>query len=37
MAFPKGIPTDVFRGIIEHNKPLPEQENDIVFEPVEEE
>jgi hypothetical protein len=32
-AFPKGIPDDILDGLNDHSKPLPEQRNNIVFEP----
>ena len=31
-AFPDGIPDEIEN---DHSKPLPDQENDIVFEPIE--
>jgi hypothetical protein len=31
-AFPERIPTEVFGGGNDHNKPLPNQNNDVVFE-----
>lgn len=31
-AFPNGIPDEITSGLNDHSKPLPEQENDIVFE-----
>lgn len=31
-AFPKGIPEEILFGKSEHEKPLPEQTNDIIFE-----
>lgn len=31
-AFPDGIPEDILTEKIQHNKPLPDQKNDIVFE-----
>jgi hypothetical protein len=31
-AFPKGIPTEILIGENPHTEPLPEQDNDIVFE-----
>lgn len=34
-AFPDGIPDKIIDGSIVHDKPLPDQENDIVFEPIE--
>ena len=35
-AFTKGIPDEIFLfGTNDHSKPLPEQKNDIVFEPFE--
>jgi hypothetical protein len=33
-AFINGIPFEILNGENDHSKPLPEQENDIVFEPV---
>lgn len=33
-AFPEGIPDEITGGDNPHNKPLPNQDNDIVFEPV---
>jgi hypothetical protein len=33
-AFKDGIPADIFVGNIDHNKPLPGQGNDIVFEEI---
>ncbi len=33
-AFPKGIPKTLINGQIFHNKPLPGQENDLVFKPL---
>ena len=35
-AFPDGIPSEITSGENEHSKPLPDQENNIVFEPIEE-
>ena len=35
-AFPKGIPDEITSGKNEHKKPLKEQKNDIVFEPIKE-
>lgn len=35
-AFPDGIPDEITSGMNEHEKPLAEQGNDIVFEPKEE-
>lgn len=35
LAFPDGIPENILRGEDEHSKPLPEQNNNLVFEPVE--
>jgi hypothetical protein len=32
-AFPEGIPETILTGENDHSKPLPEQDNDIVFEP----
>lgn len=34
-AFPDGIPSEITSGENEHSKPLPEQENNLVFEPIE--
>lgn len=36
-AFPKGggIPYEILEGDNDHSKPLPEQKNNIVFEPIE--
>lgn len=31
----KEIPYEIYVGLNEHSEPLPEQENDIVFEPIE--
>jgi hypothetical protein len=31
-AFPEGIPEEILNGDNNHSKPLPDQENDIVFE-----
>ncbi len=33
-AFPNGIPDEILNGNNDHSKPLPEQDNDIVFEPI---
>jgi len=35
--FPKGIPWEIISGENDHSRPLPDQGNDIVFEPIEEE
>jgi hypothetical protein len=35
-AFPDGIPFEITSGLNEHSEPLPEQDNKIVFEPIEE-
>jgi len=35
LAFPDGIPDEILRGEQEHTKPLPDQNNDIVYEPIE--
>jgi len=35
-AFSKGIPKVILEGKNDHSKPLPKQDNDIVFEPREE-
>ena len=34
-AFPEGIPNVIAYGENDHTKPLPDQENDIVYEPIE--
>jgi len=34
-AFPEGIPPIIITGTIEHTKPLPDQDNTIVYEPAE--
>lgn len=34
-AFPEEIPDEIWMQGNEHSKPLPDQENDIVFEPIE--
>lgn len=36
-AFPKGIPDVILLGKNDHSEPLPEQKNEIVFEPIESE
>ena len=36
-AFPKGIPDVILTGDNKHTEPLPQQENDIVFERIPEE
>ena len=33
VAFPKGIPIEILRGDNQHETPLPEQDNEIVFTP----
>ena len=33
-AFKKGIPDSIFFDNDDHSKPLPTQDNDIVFEPI---
>lgn len=35
-AFPEGIPEEILIDENDHSKPLPEQDNDIVFESLEE-
>jgi hypothetical protein len=35
-AFPKGIPKEILLGENDHSKPLPNQENNIIFEPINE-
>ena len=35
-AFPNGIPNDILEGYFDHTKKHPDQDNDIVFEPVKE-
>ena len=35
-AFPKGIPDEIADGKTLHNKPLPSQNNDIIFEKTKE-
>ena len=34
-AFPDGIPEEIITGDNDHLSPLPEQENDIVYDPIE--
>jgi hypothetical protein len=34
LAFPEKIPEDIFYGLKEHEKPIPKQGNNIVFEPI---
>lgn len=36
-AFPKGIPEEILTGENDHSEPLPDQNNDIVFESVDNE
>lgn len=36
IAFPNGIPQEILVGENDHTEPLPEQENNIVFEPINE-
>ena len=33
-AFPKKIPIEIISNDNDHSKPLPNQKNDIVFEPI---
>jgi hypothetical protein len=33
-AFPDGIPNEITSGENDHDKPLPDQKNNIVFEPT---
>jgi len=33
IAFPEGIPKLILEGKNDHSKPLPKQDNDIVYEP----
>lgn len=33
-AFPQGIPEEILLDENDHSKPLPQQDNDIVFEPL---
>ena len=35
-AFPNGIPEEILRGENPHTEPLPNQENNIIFEPINE-
>ena len=35
-AFPKEIPEEILTGDNDHSKPLPKQDNDIVFEEMKE-
>jgi hypothetical protein len=35
LAFPDGIPDEILTGGNDHSKPLPGQDNDIVYEPRE--
>lgn len=35
LAFPNEISQEILNGENDHSKPLPEQDNDIVFEPIE--
>jgi len=34
LAFPKQIPDEIWIGLDNHETPLPNQENNIVFEPI---
>ncbi len=34
IAFPEGIPAEILTGKNNHSKPLPKQDNEIVFEPI---
>jgi len=34
-AFPDGIPEQIMSGMNDHSKPLKDQKNEIVFEPIE--
>ena len=36
LAFPKQIPDDILIDKFDHKKPLPDQDNDIVFEKIKE-
>tara|TARA_R110000868_G_C10656262_1_gene745408 strand:+ start:591 stop:767 length:177 start_codon:yes stop_codon:yes gene_type:complete len=36
MAFPNGIPEEILVGENDHSEPLPNQENNIIFEPINE-
>jgi len=33
-AFMRGIPNEIYLGFNDHSKPLPDQNNDIVFEEI---
>jgi len=35
-AFPDGIPEPILVGDNDHSKPLPDQQNEIIFEPIDE-
>ena len=35
-AFPEGIPREIWEGENDHSEPLPDQDNDIVHEPIRE-
>ena len=35
-AFAEKIPNDILEGINDHSEPLPNQENNIIFEPINE-
>lgn len=35
IAFPTGIPDEITENMNKHEKPLPDQDNDIIFTPIE--